>query len=553
MAQHSLFAFKEQVLYLIKNELYDSAEILCSLFTSALSNYLAQPDSPILQLHVDALCMFADCMFAKLQHQRALHFYQLAFDAAKTEGGSSTFQLRYKIAKCYETMGNPREALKELELIPPKHRDLPIFMALGRLHQANSKKLAIASFKSALQLYPFALEALQQLAVLGLDSNEILDLLPPQALCGNRKDGMPPTCSIENGWLHALATAICGNRGNPTNSNSSGSAANSLTALHRIFPRNSYLLTLSARASVEAELPIEALQIFRSVRTADPTAVDGMEEFGLLLLEASADNLSQPAPISGVNPYTAELRGLTNAILGESAVHPEGWLMAAMCAHRAGEDVRAQAFVDKALAVPLLKSKIEAAAYNLRGYLHLHAGHAEQALTSYCHASSLRKDLSSYAGMVQCQLGLKKPRDALYTAKEAVANLPRSSATLVLLANALASSGAGAAEATKTYTQALKLNPHNSAATSGLAELLIGSNKFHEAIAVLRAGLDVKGCAKLRTLLGRVLARVGSMESVQQLQLAAAIDEAEGAAELEIVENAMREDGAEDDGEEDEV
>ncbi len=68
-------------------------------------------------------------------------------------------------------------AIKYLEMIPAEHRDLKVKMQMGRLFlSTNMKTQAISTFKSVLSTYPLALEAIEYLIDLGVQTSDIVNL-----------------------------------------------------------------------------------------------------------------------------------------------------------------------------------------------------------------------------------------------------------------------------------------------------------------------------------------------------------------------------------------
>ena len=88
-----------------------------------------------------------------------------------------------------------------------------------------------------------------------------------------------------------------------------------------------------------------------------------------------------------------------------------------------GEREKALSFVEKAIA---LDSRC-VLAFLLRGELLLAAGKADQAIVAYFQANNYAKCLASFTGLVTAYIAVRKFKEALATAKEAVAQHPTAS------------------------------------------------------------------------------------------------------------------------------
>jgi tetratricopeptide (TPR) repeat protein len=158
-----------------------SAEALISLYVSALSR--ESPENEIVKL--EALELQGDILYDQRAYKRALWIYRAAGKLTYAKGrgqhavtSSKGCNIGYKMAMCHVAMKDSPSALRELESIPSKYRDARINMMLGSLYQSlKAKNRAVGAYKSVISQSPFAIEAIDHLISLGVDVNEVTNIL----------------------------------------------------------------------------------------------------------------------------------------------------------------------------------------------------------------------------------------------------------------------------------------------------------------------------------------------------------------------------------------
>lgn len=218
------------------DQLWDSAALLGGFLASANDPSDATP--PVERAaHVS---LYADALFGKGEHRRALHFYRQALQlnrlapvpavsaAVATPGASSRSTpapgtpgapvtparggetpaastpdprahshvdeatVKYKMGRCHVALREWRAALAELETIPARARTLPITLALASTYRRTGyERAAVACYKECLRMNPHAVEALVALAELRVDAAEIRAFLPEAARDAAAAAGFP--------------------------------------------------------------------------------------------------------------------------------------------------------------------------------------------------------------------------------------------------------------------------------------------------------------------------------------------------------------------------
>lgn len=331
--KRTLIAEVEKLLQL---KLYESAETLCSLYVSYLCSVefkVAPAGESISFILSEMYELLADALYKKSEFKRALHYYRTAshrrksaqqpkFRAQPLIFSSEEANLKYKECKCLLDLKDSSSALKGLEGIPAKFRNALVHLLLGSLYKrSNRRHNAITAYKEALALTPYAIEVIQHLVDLGVESSEILATLD-DALRYKESASL-----ISDGWLHSLVAALVLKR-NHEHEKSFGH----FQRLGATYPKNTYLLTQQTQLATEMDLPEQAMTLYRQVRKQDTHLVQNVEVFGRLLL---------------LREDAAELSKLTDDVLDACPSAPAGWLLAATFSAVKGEAESALAFIDK--------------------------------------------------------------------------------------------------------------------------------------------------------------------------------------------------------------
>jgi len=513
-------------------EQYESAEILLGLYLSQLSSSMTST-----QLF-ESLDLFGDIMYEKKQYKRALNYYRQANQQLKSfevlsrkpsskaaataspsssNEGAAKAKTHYKEHKCLVQMRDPAAALQELESVPARFRDMQTNMALGKFYAKDGKKPkpAIAAFKAVLAEMPCNIEAISYLVKLNMDGPDVLAFLTET--CRDRTDASLYT---NNNWLLAIAKSCINKRQCEFD-------AKHNAVLLETFPNNVWLMALLAQTATQSEHAEEALRLYRQMRLVDSTAVEGLEEYGLLLTEKAK---------------IEELVKLTDEVLSVNSQRPTGWLLAAMYCEAKNEHEKALNFVDKAIRIDPC-----APCFRIKGRILLSNGNVDAALHEYSLAISAEGDLSSYAGKIRAYMTVNNTKDALKLCKVALASSPRSSSLHVIYGQCL---GLGDPEALRSFSKALKLSPSNEMAASCYAEALSLQGKLQEAAHCLKTVLDANNSQRLQMQLAKVYGQLGNFaEAIEVLHLAASLnpaDNADALAEMDRIETMIRSSEGED-------
>ena len=101
---------------------------------------------------------------------------------------------------------------------------------------------------------------------------------------------------------------------------------------------------------------------------------------------------------------------------------------------------------------------------------------------------------SRYKGLVAAYLGTRKYKEALCTAKEAVATLPNNAAAIALVGKVLATSPEGTDKAKRAFAKALQLDGACSDAALALADLHEAHGDYPAAVGLLKTSLEALDC-----------------------------------------------------------
>ena len=157
----SLTPLQKECFILLKAKQYGSCEILARM-------ELAKAEQEGRDARV-AWVLLGDCAHLTEQYNRAISFYRRI-------QGLGSYKYRLKEAQCLQALGNVVEASSVLEVVPRDQRNLTIHMTLGHLYLASGRNSsACECFLESLIQNPLTLEAVEWLAILGTDKNQVLD------------------------------------------------------------------------------------------------------------------------------------------------------------------------------------------------------------------------------------------------------------------------------------------------------------------------------------------------------------------------------------------
>lgn len=497
---------------LLSQELWSSAEFLCSSLLSSSSNN---------EMKAKTMECLADSHFHRKDYQRALYNYSQAWTALKSgkraaetdmEAGR---QLILKKSKCLVEMNEASKAVQELETIPSKNRTVQVNMSIARLYHATRlRRLAINAYKAVLAAEPLAIEVYEILLSMGVDAADLVTYV---------KNACQANVSQE--WLANFMRMLATKQG----SDFDGCNAE-YNVLKITFPTSEVcLLRVLAEAASMADRSEEACEIFDLILRVDEFAIENFEDYGLILYDKRKE---------------AKLNELANKCLAINERTEVGWLLAAMFCDLKGETEKAKMLVDRVLQI----NPSNICAHLFKGKLLLLNGQGEQALISFHQANILRKDVRSFALLIRAQLAASKVKEAFNSAKECLSVAPKAATSHILMGHCLArtSTTQSMGDSMRAYQKALEIDGKSIVAASSLAEALSTQDKYLEAVSILKKTLDMNGknseSHRLRTLLARCYTRMENYSAaIEELHLVIELDpdHSEAIAELEKCEQLL--------------
>jgi anaphase-promoting complex subunit 7 len=444
----NLTPMQKECVKLYQNKQYKSCEILVRF---ELKNDAAR--------HFAWHCL-GDCAFQQQQYAHARHFYQMLYPYGES-------RYRFKEAQCLEKQGSLIEAAKVLEGIATKERTLPIHMMLGNLYLASSRKESAShSFLRALQLDPYVLEAVEALAVLGVDRAPILNAM------------LTNTDHVPEHIIDLVSAIVAFHR------HQTQTSIQQFSKLHHSHPSHTYLLQRLAQLHLQMDDLVTAEDQFAQVWHIEPNAMDGMDQYAQIL--ASTDQLE-------------ELNQLVVHLLAVNDQRPEAWTSLALYHHARHDHEKALAFCEKALAL----DQRHALAHRLRGSILMADHRPEHAAVSFFRSNEIAPDVANYEGLVDAYLAANKFKEAIASAKEAISLAPRDPRAITLVGLALAEGSAtssssvharsrsqGLDKAKRTLHKALSHNPSALRPLFALVDIYVREQESSEAIRILQDALE---------------------------------------------------------------
>jgi len=245
--QAELTPLQEECYKLLQDKQYKSSEILARMELSR-AEYEGR-DARV------AWSLLGECAHATQQYNRAISYYrriQYAFVSGVSVSSQRLYANKYRLkeAQCLQALGNVVEASSVLERIPRSDRNLTMHMLLGSLYLASGRNSsACECFLESLLLNPFAVEAIEWLAVLGAERQLVLDAISTGLTrknneLGGRRD-KDSSSSLMISAVNELVDAHFSKHRHQT-----ALALQLFTKLERDFPNNVYLLLKVATLQV---------------------------------------------------------------------------------------------------------------------------------------------------------------------------------------------------------------------------------------------------------------------------------------------------------------
>ncbi|CAD6334630.1 unnamed protein product [Miscanthus lutarioriparius] len=222
-------AARESMAALLDAGLFGPAQTLgCFLVSSAGAGNDAG-----MSMKVESLVQHGDALYGEKEFRRALNAYKQAMQYSRSIPRQATSntrsavsaigrspspnssnllsfnenEVKFKIALCHSALCEHREALHEMEGIPSKVRTLKMNMMLGKLYRiSRNSRTAAVCYKECLRQCPYVFEAITALAEMGLSAKEF-SLLFPQA--PNRGGKVPGDFVDAQRWWSRYVEAQC--------------------------------------------------------------------------------------------------------------------------------------------------------------------------------------------------------------------------------------------------------------------------------------------------------------------------------------------------------
>jgi len=260
--------------------------------------------------------ILGDCAQATQQYKRAISFYRRASLQYHVTGhpSMSEAKLRCKEAQCLSSLGSVVEASSVMERIPAQMRTLGMCMTLGHLYVASGRHAdATRMFLDSLSLNPYALEAVEWLAILGADRNVVLEAVE-KALVAKSGDEMDTSSGLP--VVDIVSAHFLMHR------HQSKLALDHFVKLEQEFPNNVFLLLKIATLQLHMSDDAGAEQTFARIRQLDENNIECMDQYAQLFQRRNA---------------LADLNRLAADLLDIDDKRPEAWVCLALY-HEARND-----------------------------------------------------------------------------------------------------------------------------------------------------------------------------------------------------------------------
>eukprot|EP00897_Mesotaenium_endlicherianum_P001728 jgi/Mesen1/1583/ME000134S00701 len=295
-------AIQEQLTSLLLSQLYESAELLK---------------------------LYGDALAGRKEFKRALTWYRQAQQLLRVGGGrphsAAAHHMRGVSTAASHNKQHPPSPNSAAAAGPALEIDLKL-----RVAQCCA---ALKDTRTALSENPYAVEAIVALAKLGAPAKDIHSLLPQvahakatrrhAATAGN--DLLDPAR-----WLPRLADLHC-----CMASHDYIGAGEHARTLQHTFPANFHLTLHAARAEAAQAKDSSARVLFKQARAADACAVEGMDEYAMLLLDCPAHGPASATPAAATPPSLSPALGrLASDLLQLGPARPQAWTACAALAEQ---------------------------------------------------------------------------------------------------------------------------------------------------------------------------------------------------------------------------
>lgn len=404
-------------------DLHDSVALLGTFMLSASARAAHDTAAGITpNRSPEVFVRYGDALAGMGEHRRAIAQYREALRARKPATRSANPpsqrqpcdtepEIKLRIARSHVALKEHKAAMTVLETLPARSRTLQITLLLAKVYRSSGIDRAAAScYKEALRQCPFAVEAVVALAQLGERPQDLVALQPALATA-------PWLMLYAQAHAHAAAYDL-------------HQAWEAFSSLESGFGHCLPVLLGVASVNLALVKSDAACVYFQRARQVDPYCVDHMDGFARCLASRG---------------HTHELNKLCRELVAANRHRPEPW--AAVGQYWAAKEERARAieYCDRALTMDERHEE----ALHLKGSMLLSMGRAEQAIVAFRKANTMKPGLESFIGLAYAYLSVDKPREALATAKEAVALMPGIARTHTLVGRIHFTQGSSAASLEK--------------------------------------------------------------------------------------------------------
>jgi anaphase-promoting complex subunit 7 len=489
---------EDECIKLLRAKEYRSCEILAMYHLSSTSPSNSEMEN--LSQKATAYEILGDCATNQNQHRRAIAFYKKALAHLKSKRpvasasvhnillvhSSTEANLKLKQARSLSKLGNITEAASVLESsIPRSHslRTFAISMELGKLYQLNGRIAdAKRSYLDALSRNVYTMEAIERLVGLNAERSEVMKVVN-EAIKKKGSDGKENQKKNQGTEIPIADIVTAYFYSERSTSSHQANALSQWKKLHAEYPQNIYVLLQMAMLQTKhpnCDAPYAALGTFKKIRNLDLNFVEGMDCYAGLL--AKQCNL-------------AELGRLNGDLLQIDDTKSEAWIALALYHDACGDSDKAIAFADKGIACDPQNSFC----HKLKGSILLSQGRPDIAGSCFFRANEIKRDISSYEGMVESCLIAKRYKEAICTAKEAMAFAPRDSRALTLVGLALSRAtssskdNGGMDRAKKALRKALSYDPLAMRPLMALVDLHTADHEYDICIELLEKGIEDGG------------------------------------------------------------
>jgi len=434
---------------------------------------------------------------AEVEYQGALNQRKILLKtktkATETDGLIFTeTEIKYRMHECYIGMGQTNQAVNLLQSIPAKQRNKKVYHALGTLyHQSGIEKAAIAAFREVIRECPLALDAIKVLLQLGVTPREIQEIV-------SGGEPVPAEMTWYQGFLSSQAALYTRDYKNCVRQCKMLEEKGDLRGCVSV-------LVTQGRANHWAGEDEQARLVLERAANLDPLLISGMDTLAAVL---------------GKTRRTKELDQLASRLMSISEDRAEPWIALGHYCHLNKNYKRAVYFAHKAC---LLDAR-NVEALLLKGNMFLDLKKWRDAMNHYREAMQIAPfRFEAHQGMVDCNIGLQRQREAITIATGACKQLGNSPRALTLYASVLLKEPLSVARA-KTLLERASSGGHLPAIYL-LVDLLEREGANDRAVDLLKRTLVQQNTSRLHQLLADLLAKQGQEEvAMEHYSLALSLD-----------------------------